>query len=427
MKVSIKSSDLEGEIYTPSSKSYTHRAITIAALSNNSVIHRPLISEDTRSTIRACEMFGAKIKQHNPDLIIRGVNGHPQIPDNVIDIANSGTTLRFMTAIAALTDGITVLTGDESIRSRPNGPLIEVLNSMESRVYSTRNNGCAPLVIHGGVKGSDIQIDGSISSQFISALLITCPILKEETTINIRGDLKSKPYVDITLELIEKAGGCIDNKEYRKFKITPDQKYDLKDYTVPGDFSSASYLLAAAVLAGKSTGITVKNIYPSRQGDRKIINILEQMEANIKWNRETGDATVKPGKLKGVTVDVGNTPDLVPTIAVLGAVAQGTTIIENAEHVRYKETDRLHAITVELRKMGTDIHEEHDRLIINGGRLEGADVHGWHDHRIVMALTVAGMVAGNTTVDTAESVAISYPDFFEAIRSLGARIQIYEE
>jgi 3-phosphoshikimate 1-carboxyvinyltransferase len=428
MRVSIGESSVHGEVFAPPSKSYTHRAITLGALSKESCIHRPLLSADTLATVRACEMLGASIEKKGEDLRIRGVEGKPHVPDNVIDVANSGTTLRLMTAVAALTDGITVLTGDASLRTRPNGPLLEVLNKLGVRACSTRKNERAPLIVEGELEGAIVQIDGSISSQFISALLIACPLAKTSTTLAIVGGLKSKPYVDVTLEMLELAGAEIhlDNNNRTKFIIPGKQKYALKEYTVPGDFSSASYLLAAA--AATDSEVTVKNLFPSKQGDLVIIKTLERMGADIHWDMETGVVTVKGGKpLQAITFDAGATPDLVPTVAVLAAVAEGTTKIENAEHVRYKETDRLHALAMELPKLGVEVKEEKDSLTITGGKLKGADLHGWHDHRIVMALSVAGMVAGNTTIDTTESISVSYPDFFKDMGELGAEIKKLSE
>jgi len=427
MKVTVGRSGVHGEIFAPPSKSYTHRAITVAALSKESIIHRPLISADTQSTIKACEMLGAYIEKDGDKLLISGVDGEPQIPENVIDVGNSGTTLRFMTAIAALGQGTTVLTGDNSIRSRPNGPLLNVLNDLGVQSISTRGNGCAPIVVTGGLKGAIAKIDGSISSQFISALLLACPLTKNSTTLSIKGELKSKPYIDVTLDILEKAGAEIYLEENHslKFIIPGSQKYRLKEYTVPGDFSSASYLLAAAAMT--DTKIKVNNLYPSMQGDIAIIDILKEMGANVYWNKEEGTVEVNGGKLHGITMDAGATPDLVPTVAVLGAVAEGETVITNAEHVRYKETDRLHAMAVELNKMGISTSEEEDKLTIKGGELKGADVHGWHDHRIVMSLTLAGMIAGNTTIDTAEAIFISYPNFFDSMRSIGADVILSEQ
>ena len=427
MKVAIGRSEVWGEVFAPPSKSYTHRAITIGSLSKKCVVERPLLSADTEATIHACEMFGAEITREKDSLLIKGVNGVPKVPDNVIDVSNSGTTLRFMTAVSALTDGVTILTGDSSLRTRPNGPLLDVLKDLSVDVYSTRNNGCAPLVVRGGIQGAIVKIDGSISSQFISALLLACPLIDHSTTLSIKGELKSRPYVDITLEVIKKAGVEIfeDDQHNVKFIIPAKQHYNLEQYLVPADFSSSSYLLAAA--AATKSSVTVKNLFPSKQGDSKIIDILKEMGAKVDWDQENGVVSVKGGELKGIRVDAASTPDLVPTIAVLAAVADGETIIENAEHVRFKETDRLHAMASELQKMGISVVEEQDKLIIAGGELKGADVHGWHDHRIVMALTVAGFVAGDTTIDTAESIFISYPNFFDDMRSLGADVMVSQE
>ncbi|APH38111.1 3-phosphoshikimate 1-carboxyvinyltransferase [Methanohalophilus halophilus] len=427
MRVKISRTSVEGEVFAPPSKSYTHRAITIGSLSEKCVVRRPLISEDTKATIRACKMLGAQINEEKGDLFIEGVKGKPHIPEDVIDVGNSGTTLRFMTAVASLVDGVSILTGDNSLRTRPNGPLIEVLRDLGVEVISTLNNGCAPLVVKGGLKGAIAKIDGSISSQFISALLIACPLTRQSTTLSIKGELRSKPYVNVTLEILRKAGAEIfeDSNHNIKFIIPPNQNYNLRDYLVPGDFSSASYLLAAAAMT--SSRVVVKNMFPSQQGDMAIIDILKQMGAGVSWDKENGVVTVNGHDLKGVRVDAAATPDLVPTIAVLGAVAEGQTVIENAEHVRYKETDRLHAMAVELKKMGVSVKEDQDQLTIKGGKLKGGDLHGWHDHRIVMALTIAGMVAGDTTVDTAESIFISYPNFFDDVRSLGADVVVNKQ
>ncbi|MBW6518182.1 MAG: 3-phosphoshikimate 1-carboxyvinyltransferase [ANME-2 cluster archaeon] len=421
MKAKINCSVLKGKVLAPPSKSYTHRAVVMASLAERSIINRPLLSADTVATIRACRALGAVIREENDSLIVEGVKGKPITPDNVIDVANSGTTLRLLMAVSALCDGTTVLTGDDSIRTRPNTPLIGVLNQLGASVLSTRGNGIAPIVVKGPMKGGEAVMDGSISSQFFSALLTACPLCRTRTVVKVDGELKSRPYVEITIEMLENAGIAIDLVEgdngNLSFIIPPNQVYRLTEYTVPGDFSSASYLLAAGALAG--SGLIVGGLYPNRQGDAAIIPIMQDMGADLEWDRERGEVKVNKSQLTGVTVDVSMTPDLVPTLAVLGALSRGEMVITNAQHVRYKETDRLHAMTVELAKMGVAIREEPDRLVIRGGGLHGAQVSGWHDHRIVMALTVAGLVVGDTVIDTAESVKISYPGFFETIKALG--------
>ncbi|HEY9206218.1 MAG TPA: 3-phosphoshikimate 1-carboxyvinyltransferase [Candidatus Methanoperedens sp.] len=420
MRLTIRKSEIKGIISAPPSKSYTHRAIAIAALSKKAHVNNPLISEDTKATIRASVAFGARIEPGKDSLLIEGFEGKPEVPDNVIDVANSGTTLRIMTAVASLVNGATVLTGDASIRTRPNNPLLNALNDLGAEAFSTRGNGMAPVVVRGKMKGGQIYIDGSISSQFISALLIACPFAENETTISIKDELKSRPYVNITIDMLSGAGANINVDEMsNSFTIPPGQEFNMSSYNVPGDFSSASYMMAAGALCGE---VTIKNLFPSEQGDSALIGILRKMGAKISWDEKKGEVRVSRSELKGIKVDVGRTPDLVPTLAVLGAASEGTMIIENAEHVRYKETDRLHAMTVELKKMGVDITEEKDRLVIKGGRIKGAKVHGWDDHRIVMALAVAGLVAGETTIDSTESVGISYPGFFDDLRKAGAAI-----
>jgi len=433
IKAKVGISVFKGEVLAPPSKSYTHRAVVMASLAEQTIVKRPVLSADTAATIRACRALGAVIREKGDSLIVDGVKGKPSVPDSIIDVANSGTTLRLLMAVSALCDGTTVLTGDDSIRKRPNTPLIDVLNQLGASVISTRDNGMAPIEVKGPMTGGEAVMDGSISSQFFSALLMACPLCRTRTVVKVDGELKSRPYVEITIEMLESAGIEIelveDDKGHLSFIIPPKQSYELTEYTVytvPGDFSSASYLLAAGALAGGGAGdgITVGGLYPNKQGDAAIIPILQDMGANLEWNQEQGEVRVNKSQLTGVTVDVGMTPDLVPTLAVLGALSGGEMVIENAEHVRYKETDRLHAMTVELTRMGVDITEEPDRLVIRGGGLHGARVSGWHDHRIVMALSVAGMVAGDTVIDTAESVDISYPGFFEAMKSLGGDITL---
>ncbi len=421
MIAKVRRSEVWGDVEAPPSKSYTHRAVVIGSLGRHSVIEGPLLSADTLATVGACRAMGAEIDVKDDRIEIAGVIGKPKVPDDVVNAANSGTTLRLCMSLAALADGATVFTGDESLRKRPNAPLVKALNDLGAVCYSTRFNGLAPIVVHGVMDGGFIAIEGGVSSQFISSLLISCPFARRDTTIKVLGELKSKPYVEVTLEMLEKAGGKVAT-DFREFEVESDQEYDLKSYRIPGDFSSASYALAAGALAGK---VTVNNLFESKQGDAAILEHLLDMGANVYWDTAKGSVTVEKAELKGIDVDVGSTPYLVPTLAVLGACATGTTRITNAAHVRYKETDRLHAITLELKKMGADIIEEPDGLVINGGKLRGAKVDGYDDHRIVMALAVAGLAAaGATFFSKAESVVISYPGFFADLKRMGAKVEL---
>ena len=333
--------------------------------------------------------------------------------------------MRLVTATAALADGITVLTGDRSLRSRPQGPLLDAIEQLGGRAESTRGNGQAPLVIEGPISGGTVSIPGDVSSQYITALLMAGAVTEEGIEIELETELKSAPYVDITLELLEDFG-IEASKHGNGFSVDGGQFYEPTDgeYHVPGDFSSISYLLAAGAVAAEDE-VRIDGAYPSAQGDSRIVNVVERMGGDVDWNRDDGVITVRQSNLEGIEVDVGDTPDLLPTIAVLGAVADGTTRIVNCEHVRYKETDRVAAMAEQLSAMGASVEEESDTLTIHGGEsdLTGTRVEGYNDHRIVMSLAIAGLVAeGETTIEGGEHVDVSYPDFFEVLYDLGAEV-----
>ncbi len=440
MDAHISHSTVAGRARAPPSKSYTHRAILAAGYSDGATVFDPLDSADPRATQRAVEAFGGSVSKTDEGLEITGFDGQPAVPDDVIDCANSGTTMRLVTAAAALADGGTVLTGDDSLRSRPQGPLLEALDTLGVRAESTRSNGQAPLVIEGPLTGGAVEIPGDVSSQYISALLMAGAVTDEGIELNLTTDLKSAPYVDITLEVLEDFGvtaepvgasgaGGVRSAGADGFVVEGGQTYSPEggEYHVPGDFSSISYLLAAGAIAARDgEQVVVEGAQPSAQGDSAIVEILDAMDATIGWDREAGEITVEQSALTGTTVDVGDTPDLLPTIAVLGAVADGDTVIENCEHVRYKETDRVSAMATELEKLGVSVTEDHDTLTIHGSdsTLTGASVDGYHDHRIIMSLSVAGLVAeGTTTVEGADHVDISFPNFFDLLAELGGDIE----
>lgn len=426
MDVAISRSLVSGRVRAPPSKSYTHRAILAAGYADGATVHRPLVSADTRATIRAVERYGGAVNRDESSVTVTGVDGRPSVPADVIDCGNSGTTTRLITGTAALADGGTVITGDQSLRSRPQGPLLRAIEQLDGRAESTRNNGKAPLVICGPIEGGTVSIPGDVSSQYVTALLMAGAVTTEGITINLETELKSAPYVTITQELL-KAFGVETERTETGFVVPGGQTYRPEggEYTVPGDFSSASYLLAAGALAADGS-LVVEGLYPSAQGDVAIVEILERMGANIDWDHNEGSLRVSRSSLSGVEVDVGDTPDLLPTIAVLGAAATGETRIVNCEHVRYKETDRVAAMASELETLGVRVTEEHDTLTVHGGdsTISGARVDGYDDHRIIMALSIAGLLAeGETTVDGAEHVDVSFPNFFGVLEDIGADIR----
>ncbi|MBE0517138.1 MAG: 3-phosphoshikimate 1-carboxyvinyltransferase [Methanophagales archaeon] len=435
MKATVRRSTIKGEIRAPPSKSYTHRAIAIAALAKRSDIFYPLISGDTKATINAAKCVGAAVEVEQTGqakkITIVGTEGSPRTPEEVINAENSGTTLRFFTAISSLCEGAAVLTGDASLRKRPNLPLLTSLNDLGSEAFSTKSDGTAPIVVKGRLRGGETTIDTSISSQFISALLIACPLAAKNSYL-LAKNLTSVPYMRMTTEVLEKAGVEVHfsrsttSHDY-SFQVEGGKRYDLRRFTVPGDFSSASYLLAAAALTDSE--LKIRNLFPSAQGDARIVELLKEMGAEIRWNKEEGVVEVKGAEdatLKGITVNMRENPDLVPTIAVLAAVAAGTTEITGVAHLRYKETDRLRFLREELRKMGVRIEEKEDGLVIEGKKkkeLKAAKVYSHEDHRLALALTVAALSAGGETViEGAGCATISYPSFFEDVLDLGADI-----
>jgi len=426
MDITITNSTVAGTAKAPPSKSYTHRAILAAGYAGGATVRDPLVSADTKATMRAVTAYGGSVDRSDERVVpVEGFDGRPGTPDNVIDCANSGTTMRLVTATAALQDELTVLTGDDSLRSRPQGPLLDAIGQLDGRAESTRANGQAPLVVGGGIDGGAVSIPGDVSSQYITALLMAGAVTDEGVDIELTTELKSSPYVDITLEVLE-AFGVAAEQTTDGYTVAGGQQYDPTDgeYHVPGDFSSMSYLLAMGALAAPE-GMTVTSAFPSAQGDSAIVDILKEMGATLSWDRESGEISVERSDLTGIAVGVEDTPDLLPTIATLGAVADGVTRITDAEHVRYKETDRVSAMAEALTKMGARVEESQDELIVYGedSALRGATVDGRADHRIIMSLAVAGLVAeGETTVTGAEHVDVSFPDFFELLESLGGTV-----
>ncbi|WP_222919562.1 3-phosphoshikimate 1-carboxyvinyltransferase [Natrinema sp. SYSU A 869] len=432
MNVTITPSSVEGTARAPPSKSYTHRAILAAGYASEATVRDALWSADTQATARAVDLFGGDVdRRDDGTLEIDGFDGRPDVPADIIDCANSGTTMRLVTAAAALADGTSVLTGDESLRSRPQGPLLKALVDLGADADSTRGNGQAPLVVTGPLSGGKVSIPGDVSSQYITALLLAGAVTDEGIAIDLETDLKSAPYVDITLEVLADFGVEARHTD-AGFEVDGGQSYAPVDgeYTVPGDFSSISYPLAAGAIAGDAgAGVRIDGAQPSAQGDSAIVEIVERMGADVNWDRDAGTIDVSQAPLSGIEVDVEDTPDLLPTIATLGAVADGDTHITNAEHVRYKETDRVSAMAEALGKMGVKTTEEQDSLTVHGGEstLEGTTVQGRNDHRIIMALALAGLVAdGETTIEGADHVDVSFPGFFGMLEELGVALERQE-
>lgn len=418
MDLKIESADrIGGTVEAPPSKSYTHRAFIIAALAKGeSRIVSPLRAQDTNATLEALRAFGIEIEDKG-DIFIKGSGGVLKTPDRIVDTMNSGTSIRLLATMAAL-GGKVVLTGDESIQKRPIQPLLDALSQLGVSGKTLKGNGCPPFeILGGGISGGTTKIPGNISSQFISSILISSPYADSDVTVELTTPLKSKPYVDITLDIARNFGIEFENHDYQSFSVKAGRTYQGREYRIEGDYSSASYFIALAAMA--KSRITVNNLVAcSRQGDRVILDIVHRMGAGVE---STGRGVKVSGRsLQGIRVDLSDSPDLLPTVAAMAVVAKGKTIIENVEHARYKESDRIAACAKEFRKFGAKIEEKRDGLIIEGTvEPVGAVIETYHDHRMAMAGTILALVSkGSTVIKGAECVDISYPGFFENIKRL---------
>jgi 3-phosphoshikimate 1-carboxyvinyltransferase len=422
MDVTVRNTEkLEGVVSAPPSKAYTHRMVIAASLSNGtSKIHNPLVSDDTQATLDAVRALGATTELSENCWTIHGTE-QLNTPCQPIDCRESGSTLRFMIPVAALASGSSTFLFGASFEQRPVAPLLDSLKELGVDTF-IQSDGSSVSVGGGGIKGGKTSIRGDVSSQFISGLLFACPKAKEDTEITVTTKLQSKGYVEMTLEVLSKHEIKSDvNPDLSRLWISANQSYRSCDNTVPGDFSSAAFLLAAAAVT--SSKVTVDCLdYQRCQGDKAIVDILEEMGASVVVRDNSVEVTGKP--LVGVDIDAKDIPDLVPVCAVLACYAEGRSEIYNAKRLRYKESDRLESISTELKKMDADITINKDGLTINGGiLLHGATIDPHNDHRIAMACAVAALGAvGETKIQNVECINKSYPKFFSDLCALGGNV-----
>ena len=420
-----RKSVLRGEVQIPASKSHTIRALAIASLAaGESSILNPLESQDSWAAVRAFRGLGAQIETGPDSWLVRGVAGKVMAPDDVLDVANSGTTLMFaLGSCALLRQGAAVLTGDAQTRRRPADPLISSLNDLGARAFSTRFNGRAPFVVSGRLKGGTTCIEAH-SSQYLSSLLLNVPLGDGETIIRVPL-LNEEPYVLMTMDWMRRQGISFEQEELREFRIPGGQAYRAFREKIVGDFSSATFFLAVGALEGNDVTCCGLDM-DDPQGDKAVIDYLRLMGAQVEV--EGDRVRVQSRNLRGTDLDLNSTPDALPMMAVLACFAAGRTRLCNVPQARIKETDRISVMSAELKKMGAEIVEMPDGLLIEGSRLKGASLHGHGDHRVVMALAVAGLAAsGETEIDTAEAVAVTFPQFAERMAKLGAKIEVEGE
>jgi len=415
-----------GEVSAPSSKSYTHRAVILASLATGeSTIENPLLSDDTLYTIDACRSLGADIELKGNRLMITGTGGQIRVApgSEKIFAGNSGSTIRMVAPMAALVQTRVILDGDSRLRQRPVGDLVAALKSLGVRIRSLGTNGYPPIEIQGGkLSGGEITTGGGISSQHISALLMIAPYTENGLKIKIAEGLHSRPYIDITLNVMQKFGVEAANQDYKEFLVKGGQRYQGKRYRIEGDYSSAAYFLAAGAIGGKP--VTVKNLKTnSAQGDKYLLNILSQMGCSVEYQKEAVTVS-RRDELKGITLDMGDYPDLVQTVAAVAAYAPGKTEITNIGHLRFKETDRLSNTAAELGKMGVKVEVNDNAVVVYGGKPKGAELEAHNDHRMAMSLSIAALFAeGDSIISGAEAFTKSYPRFFNDLASLGAKIE----
>ena len=411
---------VDGTCQAPASKSHTIRALLIASLAEGvSRIDHPLESNDASSCIHACRALGADIVETDREaLLVTGTGGRPNAAGDPIDVGNSGTTLYLAMGVAATAAGLSRFTGDEQIRRRSAANLLAALADLGAQAYSHGGNGCAPLSVGGGIAGGATTIECP-TSQYLSALLLACPLATGDCTIEVPL-LWERPYVDMTLWWLDRQQIEYRRDGYERFFIPGNQSYRSFRADVPGDYSSATFLFVAAAITGGS--VTVRELHDDDpQGDRAVLDMLEAMGCTVSRPRPRTIRLESPGygSLAGGSFDLNATPDALPALAVAGAACGDPLHLGNVPQAREKETDRVAVMAQELGKLGIRTDEHRDGITVYPGAISGGRVSGHGDHRVVMALALAGLAAGDeVAIEGAEAAAITFPGFFATLRSL---------
>ena len=389
-----------------------------------STITNALLARDTLATLACCRAIGAEIKHKGATVEVRGRQEF-EPPENILNAENSGTTIRILTAISGLVKtGYVVLTGDESLRKRPMQPILDALGQLGVKAYSTKENGTPPLVVKGGgIKGGSATVDGSISSQFISGLLIAGTYADSEIELRISGNLVSRPYVGATLATMERFGVSTEHSPDMLEYHVRQGRYRSARFDVPSDFSTAALVMAAGALVGERLLIKGLN-FRLPQGDSQIIEIMSKMGCRIRADRVKGEVVVESSEqLEGGSFNLADTPDLLPVVSILALKARTPVTITGVAHARVKETDRVANIASELVKFGARILEFNDGLKITAPKsLKNSSLEAYNDHRLFMAFAIASMMTEKSLVAGAESVDVSYPNFISDMKGLCARI-----
>ncbi|KKN20917.1 hypothetical protein LCGC14_0930710 [marine sediment metagenome] len=434
LKINPLTNSLNGEITAPGSKSYSHRAFIAASLGDGvSIIKNPLTRGDVQTTMDLLRALGVKIlKQKDNTYIVKQSKSGFRSVKKPFDCKNSGTSFRIFSALSLLIEGGLTLTGEFLKLKRPIHPL---LNALELLGGKFRLSDKKLKIQRKRTSCNKIQIRGDISSQFITALLMICPLLicknRDYIEIELTTPLASKPFVEMTLDVLNSFGITIqENFENGKFYITNEQRYRPQSYTIPGDFSSAAFIITAAALSPKSSKITINNLnMKSFQGDKKIVEILREMGAHVEVLENKNKIIINSNRekypLRGIEINCFDIPDLFPILSLIGAFAEGKTVLYNASNLRKKESDRISSMAQELSKMGVKLIEEEDKLtIFQCDKLKGITINHYNDHRIAMACTIAALYANSSSyIKNSEIVSDSYPSFFKDLKELGTLIE----
>jgi 3-phosphoshikimate 1-carboxyvinyltransferase len=417
-------SKIDGEINLPGSKSLSNRALLLAALAEGTTkITNLLESDDTRHMLNALKQLGIKytLSENKTECTVTGNAGAIHSANlQELFLGNAGTAMRPLCAALCLGTGSYLLTGEPRMKERPIGHLVDALREAGAKISYKENEGYPPLLIEAaGLTGGDVKIDGAISSQFLTALLLASPMAKEDMTITIIGELVSKPYIDITLHIMKEFGVDVVNDNYKTFSIKGGKTYKaVETFMVEGDASSASYFLAAAAIKGgtvKVTGIGKKSI----QGDVLFVDVLEKMGAVVEWGDDF--VSVSKGELHAIDMDFNHIPDAAMTIATTALFVEGTTTLRNIYNWRVKETDRLFAMATELRKVGAEVEEGEDYLKITPPKvLKHAAIDTYDDHRMAMCFSLLALDPVSVTINEPECTAKTFPTYFEVLQSISS-------
>jgi 3-phosphoshikimate 1-carboxyvinyltransferase len=413
-----KSGPVDLKATAPPSKSYTHRALIAGALARGrTTVTHPLDADDTRLTLAALRTLGITAEQDADKIQIDGCDGNiPATVATTLDLDNSGTSLRLLTSLALLARHPVTLTGSARMQERPIGPLAAALPILGGNVRFLKADGYPPLEVSGHLKGGSVTMDGSISSQFISSILIAAPYADNPVEVRIPAPPASASYLDITLDVMQAFGARVERDGYRKFSVSNMNHYRGRDYAVEGDYSSASYFLAAAAICGGRA--IVENLAPnSVQGDRRFPDALAAMGCRVTYGKNS--VTVeRRGDLRGITFDMSSLPDTVQTLCMVAAVAGSPTTITGISHLKFKESDRINGTADRLRSLGGSVTVGDDSITIRPAPLHGGTIDPASDHRTAMSFAVLGLSVGGITITDAACVNKSFPEFWESMKEV---------